>query len=181
MVPATHRQFLSTEFAVGSRTTRDRIRNVISRVSYKRPLFLIARPYWPSAATPLSVFLLRNMVRHLPPELVRLAIGWRGEGLTQGVISWRLGVPQGTISKILKRYRETGQFVQRRRSGRPRISTHEKIVSWPACAEPTAFCLLQCWGPSGCAPSDGVVASGRSEVDSLQAGSERTALADVWP
>ena len=63
------------------------------------------------------------MVRHLPPKLVRLAVRWRGEGLTQEVISWRLGVPQGTVSKILKRYRETGQFVQRRRSGRPRIST----------------------------------------------------------
>ena len=63
------------------------------------------------------------MVRHLPPELVRLAVGWRGEGLTQEVIRWRLGVPQGTISKIFKRYRETGQFVQRRRSGRPRTST----------------------------------------------------------
>ena len=63
------------------------------------------------------------MVRHPPPELVRLAVGWRGEGLTQEVISWRLGVPQGTVSKILKRYQETGQFVQRRRSGRPRIST----------------------------------------------------------
>ena len=34
-----------------------------------------------------------------------------------------LGVPQGTVSKMLKRYQETGQFVQRRRNGQPRIST----------------------------------------------------------
>ena len=63
------------------------------------------------------------MVRHLPPETVRLAVRWRREGRTQEVISRWLGVPQGTVSKVLKRYRETGQCLRRRRSGRPRIST----------------------------------------------------------
>ena len=63
------------------------------------------------------------MVRHLLPELMRLAAGWRGTDLTQEVISWWLGVPQSTDRKIFKRHRETGQFVQRRCSGQPRIST----------------------------------------------------------
>ena len=84
--------------------------------------------YWPSAATLLSVFLLRDIVRHVPPELVSLAFCSHGEGLTQEVIIWRLGVPQRTFSKILKRYRETEQFVQRQRSGWPRIPREDRVL-----------------------------------------------------
>lgn len=63
------------------------------------------------------------MVRHLPQELLWFAVRWRHGSLTKKVIIWRLGVPQGAVRKILKPYRETMQFVQRRRSGRVRIST----------------------------------------------------------
>ena len=41
---------------------------------------------------------------------MRLAVGWRREGLTQEVIIWRLCVTQGTFSKILKWYRETDEL-----------------------------------------------------------------------
>lgn len=71
----------------------------------------------------MPIFTRKHMVRHLPLETVRLAVSWRREGRTQEIIGRWLCVSQGSVSKVHKRYRETGQCVQMRCRGQPRIST----------------------------------------------------------
>ena len=56
-------------------------------------------------------------------HIVAQMLALRQEGLTQIVISKRLGVNQSIVSRALKRHRETGKFGARKRHGRPRCTT----------------------------------------------------------
>ena len=56
----------------------------------------------------MSVYVLQraivqNIIVYLPPDLLRLRVEWRREGLAQKDIWSSLGVPQGTDRKIQTR------------------------------------------------------------------------------
>lgn len=60
------------------------------------------------------------MVRQLDAAKCFSVVALRRYGLKQKTIARQVGIPQGTVSKILKRHRQTGKPTQRPRPGRPR-------------------------------------------------------------
>ena len=72
-------------------------------------------------------------------ETVAQVVANRDAGLTQVEISERLSISQSAVSRSLKRYRETGSFGSKRRSGRPRKSTatSDRMIKRMVVGQPT--------------------------------------------
>ena len=61
--------------------------------------------------------------RETSSETAAQIVALRNGGFTQTKISAQLGIQQSVVSRILKRYSETGQLRARKRSGRPRCTS----------------------------------------------------------
>jgi len=66
------------------------------------------------------------MIRHFNQGIYRRLRAMRRMASKQKVIAQVLGIAQGTVSKVLKRNRETGVPTPRARSGRPRKTTERE-------------------------------------------------------
>ena len=67
-----------------------------------------------------------DMVRHFNEGIYRRVLAiWRMSS-KQKVIAQALGIAQGTVSKVLKRTRDTGVPTPRARTGRPRKTTERE-------------------------------------------------------
>ena len=63
------------------------------------------------------------MARHIPPAIMQLIVRLSRQGRRQKAIAEITGVTQGAVSKILKRFRDTGNANQRPRGHRQRLTT----------------------------------------------------------